>query len=191
MTVDSSPEPTPSEPVKANGFNAPAPVDGYTKYYSFTKSRRPRPSSSPSGPAPTSVVPVPIETPIPTPTPSTTLEAVGVTSPPPASKASSTAAPAPTAPAPSDNSFEAECLSAHNDKRALHGVSPLTYDSTMASFASGVSGTCEFKHSGGPYGENLAAGYPSPKEAIQAWYNEENQYDYKAGQFSVCVPFHL
>jgi len=41
-----------------------------------------------------------------------------------------------------------------------------------------------FKHSGGPYGENLAAGYPSPAAAIQAWYDENTQYDYAAGQFS-------
>lgn len=46
-----------------------------------------------------------------------------------------------------------------------------------------------FKHSGGPYGENLAAGYPTPEAAVKAWYDENTQYDYAAGQFSVCFSF--
>lgn len=58
----------------------------------------------------------------------------------------------------------------------------------MANFASGVSATCVFEHSGGPYGENLAAGYDSPAQAIKAWYDENEMYSYAGGGFSVCIP---
>ncbi|KAG0640411.1 CAP domain-containing protein [Tuber brumale] len=187
MTAEPSPSPAPVDPVQVNGHNAPGQTDEYTKHFTFTKSHRPRPSSSPTSvpemTPPPPVVTSPTPTPTPTSIPSTTLEAVVVTTPPPTSTSST--APSPTAPsAPASGSFENEVLAAHNDKRALHGVPALTYDSTLANFATDVCSSCQFKHSGGPYGENLAAGYPSPAAAIQAWYDEENQYDYAAGQFS-------
>ncbi|KAG0130217.1 CAP domain-containing protein [Tuber indicum] len=186
VTAGPSPSPAPVDPVQVNGNNAPGPAHEYTKYYTFTKSRRPRPSSPSSVPETTPPPPPVVTSPTPTPTsiPSTTLEAVVVTTPP-AKPTTSSAAPAPAAPsALASGSFGDECLSAHNSKRALHGVPALVYDSTLADFASGVSGTCQFKHSGGPYGENLAAGYTSPAAAIQAWYDEQSQYNYSAGQFS-------
>lgn len=33
-------------------------------------------------------------------------------------------------------------------------------------------------HSGGPYGENLAAGYAGGKDPVNAWYDEIKEYDY-------------
>ncbi|KAI5819033.1 CAP domain-containing protein [Pyronema omphalodes] len=84
----------------------------------------------------------------------------------------------------STGSFEAECLKAHNDYRAVHGAGPLSWDQNMANFAAGVSATCVFEHSGGPYGENLAAGYDSPAQAIKAWYDENEMYSYAGGGFS-------
>lgn len=105
----------------------------------------------------------------------------------------STVAPEPEQPsapvikepeAPADDSIQAQALAAHNEKRARHGAPPLVWDNAMADFAKSVSSTCVFKHSGGPYGENLAAGYSSVAAAIEAWYDEESLYNYSAGQFS-------
>jgi len=81
-------------------------------------------------------------------------------------------------------SFGDSCLETHNKYRALHGAGPLEWDDTMANFAHGVSATCVFEHSGGKYGENLAAGYSSAEAAIKAWYDEGSQYSYSGGDFS-------
>jgi uncharacterized protein YkwD len=78
----------------------------------------------------------------------------------------------------------------HNKYRAQHGAGPLEWDQTMADFAKKVSATCVFQHSGGPYGENLAAGYSSAEAAITAWYDEGSQYNYGAGDFTVCCLNH-
>ncbi|KAF9284212.1 CAP domain-containing protein [Linnemannia elongata] len=40
------------------------------------------------------------------------------------------------------------------------------------------------QHSGGKYGENLAAGYKDFKTGIDAWYNEVSKYNYGSGGFS-------
>lgn len=83
----------------------------------------------------------------------------------------------------SDSSFESEILAEHNAKRALHGVSALTWDSTLEAYAQAYadkydcSGT--LTHSGGPYGENLALGY-TVTGAVDAWYAEGDNYDYSA-----------
>lgn len=89
----------------------------------------------------------------------------------------------PVGDAPS-GSFDDECLKVHNEYRAMHGAGPLEWDNEMANHASGVSGTCVFEHSGGPYGENLAAGYDSAAAAIKDWYDENTLYDYATGDFS-------
>jgi len=79
--------------------------------------------------------------------------------------------------------FSDECLKVHNEKRAIHGVPPLTWDPTMAEHALGVSQTCVFKHSGSSYGENIAAGYASATKALDAWYDENTQYSYEKGEY--------
>ena len=43
---------------------------------------------------------------------------------------------------------------------------------------------CDFTHSGGPYGENIAEGYANATATIEAWGNEGVDYDYSAGEFS-------
>jgi len=73
----------------------------------------------------------------------------------------------------------------HNEDRAKHGAGPLTWNTTMADYAKNkVSATCVFEHSGGPYGENLAMGYQTATDAMNAWYDESKDYDYAGGQFS-------
>lgn len=54
----------------------------------------------------------------------------------------------------------------------------------MATYAKTVSAKCVFAHSGGKFGENLAAGYTTPAAAIDAWYDENTSYNYLAGDFS-------
>jgi len=112
-----------------------------------------------------------------------TVAAAPTTTQAPAS--TSAAAPAATSSASyASGSFEDSCVSTHNKYRSVHQAGDLTWNQTMADFAKTVSQTCVFKHSGGPYGENLAAGYSDPSAAITAWYNENSQYNYAAGQFS-------
>ncbi|KAH9523310.1 hypothetical protein Btru_066357 [Bulinus truncatus] len=46
-------------------------------------------------------------------------------------------------------------LQAHNDARADVSVPPLVWDETLSNYAADWSSNCEFKHSGGNYGENI------------------------------------
>lgn len=77
-----------------------------------------------------------------------------------------------------------EALNAHNKFRKLHHAPDLIWDSTLAEYAKNYASLCEFKHSRTPYGENLAAGYPSIEAAIQAWYDENEDYSYRWPGFS-------
>lgn len=83
-------------------------------------------------------------------------------------------------------SFEQGIVDYHNQVRAEHGAPAMVWNSTIAQFASDYlsSDNCVFKHSGGPYGENIAMGYPDVHGAMEAWYDEYSDYDYSAGQFS-------
>lgn len=74
--------------------------------------------------------------------------------------------------------IKSEALSAHNKFRALHQAPPLVWDKALASYAEIYASQCEFKHSSGPYGENLAAGYPTITDAVSAWNAEGDQYPY-------------
>ncbi|KAI9275783.1 CAP domain-containing protein [Phascolomyces articulosus] len=83
-------------------------------------------------------------------------------------------------------------LNIHNKYRALHGVPALQWNTTLEKYAQNYSKNCEFKHSGGPYGENLGWGYAKLPDSIDAWYNEEGNYDYNnpaftAGHFTAMV----
>jgi uncharacterized protein YkwD len=51
------------------------------------------------------------------------------------------------------------------------------WNDTLASYAQDVSNTCKFQHSNGPYGENLAMGVATCKEAVDLWLSEAPQYD--------------
>ncbi|KAK8034035.1 SCP-like extracellular protein [Apiospora rasikravindrae] len=44
-------------------------------------------------------------------------------------------------------------------------------------------GKCEFKHSGGPYGENLALGCANATSCVEAWGDERRDYDFGKGDF--------
>ncbi|KAF9319081.1 hypothetical protein BGZ91_005024, partial [Linnemannia elongata] len=63
-------------------------------------------------------------------------------------------------------------LDTHNKYRARHGAQPLKWNAKAAAFGDNWIQACQFKHSGGKYGENLAAGYKNFKTGIDGWYNE-------------------
>lgn len=81
-------------------------------------------------------------------------------------------------------STKQEALESHNELRAEHHAAPLVWDASLASYAENYASKCRFQHSRGPFGENLAAGYPSVSAAIHAWYAERKNYSYANPGFS-------
>ena len=64
-------------------------------------------------------------------------------------------------------------LDAHNAARARWGAPPLLWSKTLSAYAQSVSNTCQFAHSNGPYGENLAIGSGlSCKGSFDLWMDE-------------------
>ncbi|QEU60266.1 hypothetical protein KDRO_C07980 [Kluyveromyces lactis] len=125
-----------------------------------------------------------------TSTPSSTESPTSSTTPT-SSLASTTAdsAATTTAEAISDTDRE-NVLNAHNEYRARHqSTNPLVWNDELAAYAYDYTQTllgsdndpCNYKlqHSGGSYGENLAAGTNSdPAALVGLWYDEINYYDY-------------
>lgn len=83
----------------------------------------------------------------------------------------------------SDDLFESTVLNITNSYRQQHNASALEWNSTLASFASSHASDCAFAHSGGPYGENLAAGYPNVTASIIAWGHERTEYNFQKANF--------
>ena len=69
-------------------------------------------------------------------------------------------------------------LDLHNQARAQHGAAPLTWDNELATYAKNYANGCVWPHSGGPYGENLAASAPSltPATSVKMWMDEVGGY---------------
>jgi uncharacterized protein YkwD len=114
---------------------------------------------------------------------------------PPSSGAASAAArkpkPARRTPAPSG---DAEAfLAAHNEARAKHCAAPLTWSPKLAQLAQQWANSlrdkgCQFGHSGGSTGENLAAGTSGtldPEAVVKMWYDEVSLYKFPNGGFSM------
>ncbi|GKT78170.1 SCP-like extracellular protein [Colletotrichum tofieldiae] len=88
----------------------------------------------------------------------------------------------------SDDTFTSAVLNSTNFYRNEHNASDVTWNDTLADFAidylDDMSGdSCDFEHSGGPYGENLAKGYPNTTLSIEAWGDERDDYDFDKGEF--------
>lgn len=95
------------------------------------------------------------------------------------------AAPQPTSTEfTSDNDFKTSVLKAHNFFRSEHNASALTWNDTSATYAAKWASACNFKHSGGPTGENLAAGYSNATGSIDAWGLERTKFNFKKPDFS-------
>ena len=133
-------------------------------------SLRPSPSPSPS-PAP---VPAPVPAADPAPVPAADPD------------------PAPV-PVPASASVPDQFIHAHNSFRAKHCAPPLTWSTKLAAYAQHWADTlrakgCVFGHSGGPYGENLAAGTQGvldPAGTVAYWYSEIKAYHFPDGGFSM------
>ncbi|PLB41564.1 putative extracellular SCP domain protein Pry1 [Aspergillus candidus] len=88
----------------------------------------------------------------------------------------------PTAPQPpsytSPDIFRDTVLAHSNDYRRSHNASALVWNETLTDYAADWAGGCKWEHSHGPYGENLAFGYPDPASALAAWADESQMYNY-------------
>ncbi|CAI0401134.1 unnamed protein product [Linum tenue] len=87
-------------------------------------------------------------------------------------------------------------LAAHNKARRAVGVGRMRWNNKVAKYArdygNKIKGGCDFKHSGGPYGENLAFGRPdiTGTRSVQLWVDEKKKYNCKKneciGGFEEC-----
>ncbi|KAK1923511.1 CAP domain-containing protein [Papiliotrema laurentii] len=102
----------------------------------------------------------------------------------PTSSAASAATPAASSISATDKDT---LLKLHNDFRAQYGAAPLVWDDTVAAYAQTQANKCVFAHSGGQYGENLAAGVGGGFNAaagFKGWADEASLYDYNNPGFS-------
>ncbi|TVY15304.1 putative pathogenesis-related protein [Lachnellula arida] len=87
------------------------------------------------------------------------------------------------APASSPTDYSSTALFNHNQHRANHSASALTWNQTLADLAATSAAKCIFKHDNVGYGQNIAAwgasnGVPTSSNAVanaitEAWYNGE------------------
>ncbi|TAQ83946.1 hypothetical protein B7494_g7732 [Chlorociboria aeruginascens] len=97
----------------------------------------------------------------------------------------STPSAIPTSPSyTSDTSFESSMLEGHNFYRSEHNASALSWNTTSADYAANWASACNFEHSGGPTGENLAAGYANASAAVDGWGLEREKYNWAKPGFS-------
>ncbi|KAF3925773.1 Latisemin [Dactylellina cionopaga] len=94
--------------------------------------------------------------------------------------------PTPTAYTSREGKFSRDMLKITNDLRAIHGSPPLVWNKVLATYASRQARKCDFKHSHGPYGENLAGGGPMNNPVWYQWYlyTEIKNYNYNKPGFS-------
>jgi uncharacterized protein YkwD len=91
------------------------------------------------------------------------------------------------------NAIAQRFVDAHNHVRALHCAKPLTWSPKLADVAQKWANAlrdkgCAFGHSGGQYGENLAAGTEGvldPEATVKMWYDEIEKYKFPDGGFSM------
>jgi Cysteine-rich secretory protein family len=92
--------------------------------------------------------------------------------------------PAPTSPPSASftvpSALIGSTLNSTNHFRDQHNARPLTWNTSLAEAASSWGSQCQWQHSGGPTGENLALGYLDMTTAIDAWGKERARYDFKA-----------
>ncbi|XP_042486765.1 pathogenesis-related protein 1B-like [Macadamia integrifolia] len=89
-------------------------------------------------------------------------------------------------PPPLVANFEKEMVEEHNKVRSSMGISPLTWNATVAAYAVGYvkqrSRDCELVHSKGPYGENIYWAQGTELEnaaaAVKMWVDEKRDYDH-------------
>ncbi len=113
--------------------------------------------------------------------------------PPPTALNAAASPSQPPASAPAPASEAQRFVAAHNAARAKHCARPLTWSPKLAAVAQQWANTlreqgCKFGHSGGTYGENLAAGTTgamSPEAVVAMWYDEVKGYSFQQPGFSM------
>ncbi|MCJ1400322.1 hypothetical protein MMC11_003527 [Xylographa trunciseda] len=84
----------------------------------------------------------------------------------------------------SDNDFQSSILNSTNVFRDEHNATALSWNDSLATYAADYAADCQWQHSGGPNGENLAQGYANVTDAVDAWGDERNAYDFNDPGFS-------
>ncbi|KAK0707389.1 CAP domain-containing protein [Lasiosphaeris hirsuta] len=88
----------------------------------------------------------------------------------------------------SDTTFTSAILTSTNAIRSGHNAPPLAYNTSLAGFASAfltlTNPSCAFRHSGGPYGENIALGCADARGCVELWGAERAAYDFAAPGFA-------
>lgn len=87
---------------------------------------------------------------------------------------------------PEGNTLLNGITAAHNVARAgvmpapTTPMPPLTWDTTVAATAQAWANTCQWKHSGGSYGENIFAdtGQSNSQAVVADWVSEKKNYTY-------------
>ncbi|KAK4695860.1 hypothetical protein P7C71_g1964, partial [Lecanoromycetidae sp. Uapishka_2] len=96
--------------------------------------------------------------------------------------------PASTSPASaqytSDSDFQAAILNSTNTYRTQHNATALVWNDTLATYAATYATKCDWGHSHGPSGENLAEDYANVTDAVDGWGDEREKYDFGNGGFS-------
>lgn len=80
-----------------------------------------------------------------------------------------------------------DVLKAFNGYRATNHALPVKWSPDLAAYASKWTSACQFKHSQGPWGENLCLGFINWSDCIFAWYNEHLQYNYATPAFTAST----
>jgi uncharacterized protein YkwD len=83
-----------------------------------------------------------------------------------------------------DATFRTAILNSTNFFRLEHNATVVVWNSSLADFAQHTADSCDFSHSGGPYGENLAMGYPNVTASVEGWGLERSVYDFSHPGFS-------
>ncbi|GCB26623.1 repressed by EFG1 protein 1 [Aspergillus awamori] len=75
--------------------------------------------------------------------------------------------------------FQSSILDVSNTYRKAHNASNLIWNTTLTQYALDWAQGCKWQHSNGPYGENLAFGYPNVSSAVAAWGDEVQKYNFQ------------
>ena len=71
-----------------------------------------------------------------------------------------------------------------NGFRARHMAPALSWSPDLAAYAANWTSACNFKHSNGPWGENLCLGFANWADCQSAWYNERTNYNFELPGFT-------
>ncbi|KAJ5724557.1 hypothetical protein N7493_006285 [Penicillium malachiteum] len=74
--------------------------------------------------------------------------------------------------------FEDTVLQVSNEYRDDHNAGALVWNETLTEYARNWAEGCIWKHSDGPYGENIAFGFANASAAVKAWGDEGELYNF-------------